>query len=136
MHKLLLTLFLRPTKTAWHELFEVLKEKQILHKIINIGIQRAVLNIVGLLPLLEQIRAVSLDALLRHIVPLTLKHFQYFMLKAFGDKTKTQSFLHPDFIKKLAECREQDDFTSLANEIKQVLEQPSGLQQITKMVQV
>ena len=64
-----------------------------------------------------------------------MKHFQYFMLKAFGDKTKNKSFLHPDFIKKLAECREQDDFTSLANEIKQGIEQPSGLQQITNMVQ-
>ena len=99
------------------------------------AIQRATLNIVALLPHMEQIRAVSLDVLLKHMIPLTMKHFEYIILKTFGDKNEKHSMLHQDFVKKLAECKNEQEFQSLANDVKNTIELPTGLQQHTNMIQ-
>ena len=112
----------------------MLKKNQGLHKIISISIQRATLNIIALLPQLERIRAVSLDVLLKHIIPLTMKHFEYIILKLLANKEDQHSLLHQDFIKKLAECTADEHFITLANEIKNKMQYSPQLQQLSNMV--
>ena len=111
-----------------------MKRKSILHKIINIAIQRSTVNVIALFPQLEQIRAVSLDAILKHIVPLTMKHFEYIILKTLAKADDEKALLHPNFIKKLAECRDQKDFDTLANEVQQKVQQPEPLKVLTNMM--
>ena len=112
----------------------MLNEKQIFHKTIINAIQRAILTVISLLPQVEQIRAISLDVLLKTTIPLTMKHFEYILMKTFSDKENVNAMLHPNFIKKLADCKDDNDFISLANEIKQHIEQPPALRQLSNMV--
>lgn len=99
------------------------------------AIQRATLNIIALLPQLEQIRAVSLDVLLKHMIPLTMKHYEYIILKMLADKNQPGSILHPDFVKKLAGCKNDQELQSLANDVKEKVQIPNSIQQITNMIQ-
>ena len=124
----------RPTKTAWHEFFGVLKDKQILHKTIVNAIQRATLTVISLLPQVVNVRAISLDVLLKTNIPLTMKHFEYIMLKTFSDKENPNSMLHNDFVKKLAACKDRNDFISLANDVNTQIEQQPALRQLSNMV--
>ena len=112
----------------------MLNEKQIFHKTIINAIQRATLTVISLLPQVEQIRAISLDVLLKNTIPLTMKHYEYILMKTFSDKENVNAMLHPNFIKKLADCKEENDFISLANEIKKHIEQPPALRQLSNMV--
>ena len=75
---------------------------------------------------------VSLDVLLKNIVPLTMKHFEHIILKLFANKEDEKSLLNPIFIKLLAECTEDEHFNSLANEIKTKIQHSPQLQQLRK----
>ena len=56
------------------------------------------------------------------------------MLKGYGQKDQEASLLHINFVQKLAECKTDEDFKSLANEIKNVFTLPQGLQTATNLV--
>ena len=63
-----------------------------------------------------------------------MKHYEYLMMKIFADKEDESAMLHSNFIKKLAACKNTNDFISLANEIKLLVEQPPALRQLSNMV--
>ena len=63
-----------------------------------------------------------------------MKHFEYIVLKMLANKEDVKSLLHPNFVKKLAECTEDEHFNSLANEIKNDIQQSPQLQQLCNMV--
>ena len=65
---------------------------------------------------------------------MALKHYEYLIIKTLGFKDDPNSLLHPDFTRKLAECKDQEDFVSLANEVNEKVQQPAGLQPLTNMV--
>jgi len=100
---------------------------------ISLAIQRGAWNVVALLPHLN-VRTCSLDILIKNIVPFALQHFDYLMLKGLGQKDEEHSLLHPTFVKKLADCKNNNDFKSLANEIKNSLELPQGLNTASNLV--
>ena len=79
---------------------------------------------IALLPQIDQLRATSLDALKKNVIPLIMMHFEYVLLKKHGEKTNPESLLHPDFIKKLAACTTSDDFEVLANTTREFLQLP------------
>ena len=100
---------------------------------ISLAIQRGATNVIAVLPHLN-VRTCSLDVLLRNVVPFALQHFDYLMLKGCALKDDEQSLLHPIFMKKLADCKNEDDFKSLANEVKMKLALPQGLNTATNLV--
>ena len=79
---------------------------------------------IALLPQIDQLRATSLDALKKNVIPLIMMHFEYILLKKHGEKTNSESLLHQDFIRKLASCITSDDFDALANATKEFLQLP------------
>ena len=56
------------------------------------------------------------------------------MLKTFSDKENPNSMLHNDFVKKLAACKDRNDFISLANDVNTQIEQQPALRQLSNMV--
>ena len=100
---------------------------------ISLAIQKGALNIISLLPHLN-VRTCSLDVLNKNLVPFALQHFDYLMLKGYALKDQEHSLLHPTFVKKLAECKNDEDFKSLADDIKQNIALPQGINTASNMV--
>ena len=119
-----ITKYCRPTKTAWHEIFQTFHINGALDNVIMLAIQRGIWNMIILLPQINQLRATALDALRKNAIPLIMMHFEYIMLKKHGEKTNPDSLLHQNFIKKLAACTTSDDFEALANATKEFLQLP------------
>ena len=92
------------------------------------------------MPQLGPIQALSCDALFKMIVQLSTHHFDYLVLNSQANE-KTGSMLSPFFIKKLAECNEDADFTKVAAIINGNLEphkifgQLPNLAKFTEIVQ-
>ncbi|MAF42204.1 MAG: hypothetical protein CL859_10230 [Cyanobium sp. ARS6] len=82
---------------------------------------------ISLLPQITQLRATSLDALRKNVIPLVMMHVEYILLKKHGEKTNPEALLHSNFIKKLAACTTSDDFEALANATKEFLQLPKQL---------
>ena len=124
----------RPTKIAWHEMFETFYVEGTMDKMIQFAIQRGTWNLFALLPQLPQLIAISLDALLKNLIPLILMHLQFVMLKKHGDKSEPEAILHQNFVRKLASCKSQEDFKNLAKEAKDMFQFPAAIQQMVNMV--
>ena len=108
-------------------MFQTYMIKQALDHEILLATQRGVWNMIALLPQIRQLRATALDALMKHVIPLVMMHFEYILLKKHGDPTNPAALLHPDFVKKLAACTVASDFEALANATKENFQFPQHI---------
>ena len=60
-----------------------------------------------------QMQAISMDALLKMVVQLSMSHFDYMVLLAEGMK-EPNTLLDPNVIKRLANCTTDQDFIAMA----------------------
>ena len=103
------------------------------HKIL-LAIERGIWNMIAILPQIRQLRATALDALMKHVIPLVMMHFEYIILKEHGDTSNPESLLHQDFIKNLAACTSTTDFEALANDTKENFQLPQHILQLINKV--
>ena len=103
-------------------------------KMISVAIQRGAWNMFALLPQLQELKSISLDVILKNLIPLILMHLQYLVLKKHADKNNPDAMLHPNFLKKLASCKDQEEFQVLAEATKEKLQLPPSIQAMVNMV--
>ena len=115
-------------------MFQVYFVEGTMDKAILLAIQRGTWNMCALLPQIPQLTAVSLDAILKNMIPLILMHLQYYILKKHGDKSDSEGILHSTFVRQLASCKNQEDFKELADKTKDIFQLPTTLQPMVNMM--